>query len=357
MHSRPLHTHTDLSLLCATASAGGAARNGRLTIALTLALAVCSTGLRSLAGADPSLDRPQDEIWLVSTRHVIRAGSGEDPGLRAQRLVPGTGWQPADIHELYAPATPDQIMVVFVHGNRVPHESVIPEGRRMYRLLTAGVADAPPMRFVIWSWPSAQIRGQLRDVREKARRTELAGYCLAWLLRQLPESQHVSVLGYSFGARIASGAMHLIGGGQLSGRALPGPSIGSPNTRVVMMAAALHSNWLRPGGYHGLAVSQLDYLLNLYNYRDPVLKRYHALYRHSRAMALGYSGMYTEDMGRLATRVEQQDVTDSVRCSHDAINYLHSPCVLQHIREVLFWQPVRGDAEQPLTGERVAKAR
>ena len=85
----------------------------------------------------------------------------------------------------------------------------------MYRLLTAGVDDATPIRFVIWSWPSAQVRGQLRDVRTKANRTELAGYCLAWVLTHLPETQQVSLLGYSFGARIATGAMHLVGGGEL----------------------------------------------------------------------------------------------------------------------------------------------
>jgi predicted esterase len=282
--------------------------------------------------------------------------SGEDPGLLVRRFVPGVGWQSADMHELYQPTTPDQIMVVFVHGNRVSSEAVAPEGRQVYRLLTAGVGDAPPMRFVIWSWPSAQIRGQLRDVRTKAQRTELSGYCLAWLLTHVPESQHVSLLGFSYGARIASGAMHLVGGGQLSGRVLPAHSTTPANTRIVMIAGALHNHWLRPGEYHGLAVSHIDHLLNLYNGCDPVLQRYHALYRHSHATALGYSGMYTGDLGELAERIEQYDASDTVQHSHEAIDYLHIPCLLRRIRSVLFWRPVQGEVEEPMTGEHVATA-
>ena len=64
-----------------------------------------------------------------------------------------------------------------------------------------------------------------------------------------------------------------------------------------MMAGALHNSWLRPGGYHELAISHLDYLLNLYNCCDPILKRYHRLYKRSHATAIGYSGMYTGDLG------------------------------------------------------------
>ena len=192
--------------------------------------------------------------------------------------------------------------------------------------------------------PALRCGVQLRDVRTKANRTDLAGYCLAWVLTRLPETQHVSLLGYSFGARIATGAMHLVGGGELAGRTLPPHPTLSGNTRVVMMAGALHNSWLRPGGYHELAVTHLDYLLNLYNCCDPVLKRYHRLYKHSHATAIGYAGMYTRDLEELAQRIEQQDVCDVVQSSHSVNNYFVNRCLLERIRDVLFWRPVRGEA-------------
>lgn len=235
----------------------------------------------------------------------------------------------------------------FVHGNRVPSELAGPEGLTVYRALTAGVTDATPLRFVIWSWPSERVRGQLRDVRTKANRTDLAGYCLAWVLTHLPETQHVSVLGYSFGGRIATGAMHLVGGGELAGRSLPPHPAISQNTRVVMVAGALHNSWLRPGGYHEAAIKHLDYLLNLYNCCDPVLQRYHALYKHSCATALGYSGMYTGDLGDVAERIEQFDVCNIVGRSHEISHYLASACLVERMREVLLWRPLHGEAAVP----------
>lgn len=283
--------------------------------------------------------RPQDEIWLVSSRHVGCVTSGADPDLRVQRYQPGSGWQAAQLNELWQPASPDQVTVIFVHGNRVSSSDVIPEGRQVYQILVGRANVAPPVRFVIWSWPSEQIRGQLRDVREKAERTELAGYCLGWLLTRLPENQRVSLLGYSFGARIATGAMHLVGGGELAGRVLPAHPVASPNTHLVTIAGALHNGWLRPGGYHEQALTHLDHFLNLYNCCDPVLKRYHALYKHSHAVALGYAGMSTRDLGPEADRIEQVDVCQYVAHSHELLDYLHSACLDERIRSVLFWSP------------------
>lgn len=307
---------------------------------LVAALVWAATGLTALpANAGGCDERPQDEIWMVSSRHVGCVTSGEDPALQVQRYLPGVGWQASQLDDLCQPTSPDQIAVIFVHGNRVSTSDVIPEGRQVYQILVGRAPDAPPVRFVIWSWPSEQIRGQLRDVREKAERTELAGYCLGWLLTRLPESQRVSLLGYSFGARIATGAMHLVGGGQLAGRALPAHSAMSPNTHLVTVAGALHNGWLRPGGYHEQALTHLGHFLNLYNCCDPVLKRYHALYKHSNAVALGYAGMSTRDLGPDAKRIEQIDVCQYVAHSHELLDYLHSACLDERIRSVLFWSP------------------
>jgi hypothetical protein len=349
MHARSCTLPLDARTTCGADGELGTPALGPLW--WRIAIFLCLTGFASywpgIGWAGDGGQRPQDELWLVSARQCCDVGPGVEPELHAQRLNGDSQWQPADIHELYQPTTDEQILVVFIHGNRVPSEKAAPEGQSVYRMLTAGVDDATPIRFVIWSWPSAQVRGPLKDVRIKAQRTDLAGYCLAWVLTRLPENQHVSLLGYSFGARIATGAMHLVGGGKLSGRMLPPHPAISQNTRVVMLAGALDNTWLRPGGFHERAISHLDYLLNLYNCCDPILKRYHVLYKRSCATAIGYSGMYTGDLGEVAERIEQQDVCNVVQQSHEVENYLRNAGVEQRIRDVLFWRPVRSAANIP----------
>ena len=148
----------------------------------------------------------------------------------------------------------------------------------------------------------------------------------------------MSVLGYSFGARIATGAVHLMAGGRLAGRVLP-PHVDSEVTpRVVMVAAALHNTWLQPTGYHALAPTRMSYLLNLYNPCDPVLKRYRALERRARPTAAGFAGLAAGGCGQGTQWLEQRDVSRLVGRTHAANSYLENPCLLRQMREVLLWR-------------------
>ena len=99
-------------------------------------------------------ERPQDEIWLVSTRHIGSVQSESVPDLHAQRYEPDSGWRPAEIEDATRPTAPDQIVVIYVHGNRLSGPAAAAEGRRYYQRLTNGLVDPVSIRFVIWSWPS-----------------------------------------------------------------------------------------------------------------------------------------------------------------------------------------------------------
>ncbi len=315
--------------------------SGLLTACVWLAAA--ADGLAD----DPCASRPQDEVWLVSARNVSCVDPNDTLHLPTQRYVPGAGWETGELHQLFQPTTPDQITVIFVHGNRVSSGEAASEGRFVYRLLTSQVDDPVSIRFVVWSWPSAQVRGQLRDVRVKAQRTDLGGHSLGWFLQQLSPEQRVSLLGYSFGARIATGGLHVASGGQLAGRVLAPRDEAAPQARVVLLAAALHNNWLQPGCYHGDALTHVDYLLNLYDCCDPVLKRYPLLYKHSHAQALGFTGMNMSGLGEMADRIEQRDVCSIVQRSHEAIHYFESARLRQRMQQVLFWHAI----EREPTGE------
>ena len=165
-----------------------------------------------------------------------------------------------------------------------------------------------------------------------AARTNGEGYYLAWFISQLDPATPVSIAGYSFGARVTTGALHLLGGGELAGRSLPPGH--PPRVRVALLAAAIHNYWLQPGACHGSALSQMDRLLIQYNSCDFYLKRYGCIEKHAHPNALGYTGMFVDQPGEV--RIDQRDVCGIVGKSHAQINYINSPTLTNQIRETLF---------------------
>ena len=119
-------------------------------------------------------------------------------------------WQASNLESIFA-ADPTVSTVIFVHGNRLTNWDAKCEGLAAYRRIVRQSASGEPIRFVIFSWPSAQIRGPLKDVRVKAARTRPAGCQLAWFVDQLPAETPLTLVGFSFGAESFSRARIVTG--------------------------------------------------------------------------------------------------------------------------------------------------
>jgi len=275
-----------------------------------------------------------DDVWLISTR-ALGCPSWDNTieiELHVEHYVgKGGGWIETSLDEFLASSNPAQPTMIYVPGNQIDWNEAIKRGWHV-RNSVLGCSQIEPIRFVIWTWPSDRIHGLLRDVRVKAARTDGEAYYLAWLLSQLDSSTPLSILGYSLGARVTTGALHLLGGGELAGRTLPHAQ--APPVRVALLAAGVHNNWLQPGAYQEYALSQMDRLLIQYNSRDPVLQRYRCLERHARPAALGYTGMYVDES--LGAWIEQQDVRCIVGKSHAEARYFNSTTLTDQIRDALF---------------------
>jgi hypothetical protein len=258
------------------------------------------------AVAGPSLDghvfvngvRRQDEIAVVNTRRI---GCSCDPksirtGLLFERyaVVDDVGyrrWQSSDLESFLAfdPSVPT---VIFIHGNQITPSDARREGLAVYRRVIENGSDAPPIRFVIMSWPSSRVGGLLRDVRVKATRTDPAGCQLAWLLDQMPVETHLTLVGFSYGARIVTAGLHILAGGHLGHLHLAEPVHPQrPPVNTVLMASALHAHWLGEGQYHGLAMTQVNQMLLVNNCSDPAMRFYHLAFKgRGRPQALGLRG-------------------------------------------------------------------
>jgi hypothetical protein len=329
-------------------------------------------GARSAKGGDVSTlnlagDAPQprsglppfpkvDQIFLISTRAMgTRCDADSMPaGLRCERLAGdprrGGPWRQLSWHDLLEEFTAPLPTVVYVHGNRVASGVDKSHGLQFYRALAIHKKSPWPLRFVIWSWPSEQIRGPVKDYQVKAARTRPAGWQLAWAVDQWSAETSVALVGYSYGARVVTGALHLLGGGQIGNLKLA--SRAHPDRRplrAALVAAALDADWLRRGGYNGLAITQVDSLLLVNNQLDPAMRFYPLSPVGRRAPALGYAGPTGRDsLGELAARIRSYDVTSAVGRHHDLTDYLTSSAqvgrVLEKILDLAPGNPAPQDA-------------
>ena len=276
-------------------------------------------------------------MWLVSTRHLGCPAwdKSNELDLHIEHYGgKGIGWIEKSLDDFLGSSDPAQPTMFYVHGNQVGWNDAIERARNL-RDAALGCSHIKPVRIVVWIWPTDKQTGFVRDSRIKAARTNGEAHYLAWLLAQLDPNTRLSIASYSLGARVATGALHLLGGGELAGQTLPLATSFAPHTiRVALLAAALHNNWLQSGGCHERALSQMDRLLIQYNSCDPALKRYRFIEKHGRAAALGFTGMYVDDS--LDLWIKQRDVCCIVGKSHAEFRYSRSPTLMHEIRDTFF---------------------
>lgn len=300
--------------------------------------------------------RPGDRVFLVSTRPVGCSTSPERlaEGVYAAERV-DCRWNEVPFESAMASLDPNRPIVFYVHGNQITSSAARQRGLDVYNRLVRCAEDERSIQFVIFSWCSDKVPGILRDYREKAARTRPVGYQLAWVMDHLPHGSHVGLIGYSYGARVSSGAAHLLGGGSLGGLAYNADCTQCrvKSIHAVFMAAAYDACWNSPRGYHGMTLNRIDTLLSTTNPRDPAMKYFKWVPIDTDPPALGATGPkgLTREQ---ASRVRLMPVADSVGRSHDLYDYLAAPGLMRAAwRRVAF---VDAPIESAPTGAEVAVA-
>lgn len=280
--------------------------------------------------------RPQDQIWLISTRRLPKTQFWSKrccPTFRYYRFCPGSGWQLSCERQFLASRVPGATNTLYVHGNRRSPSEAMQNGLHVYCRLAAR-APCRPIRHVIWSWPSGELPGRLailRDVRVKYRRTTSQSYYLACWLARTERSGQLTLLGYSYGARTIIGALHLRAGGGFQGFCLPRQChCRCPQYRVVLWAPATQCDWLCPSAPHGCALQCVASGLVLYNPCDPILCRFNRFIFSAHGPALGLTGMPCELAA--SSVISQVDASPIVGKSHSWCRYVDSECLMSCIR-------------------------
>ncbi len=315
---------------------------------LSLSTLSLSARLQVAAAEHATSARPADQVWLINTRSAARCGTVDpaDPRIAYSRFDGNGHWAASDRKTFVEGEGRSLPTVIFVHGNRTSRRLAVEDGWRVLRRIqrrgpfTQDAVPQGPLRLVIWSWPSDRIRGNNRqDVRVKAGYSDVQGLYLADCLREIEPDVPVTLVGYSFGARAITGALHLLGGGRLAGRQLPDVAPEDrpaprtePIRRAVLIAPAMGSDWLLPGRRNGLALSQVKRLLITQNDSDPVL-RWYPLLSGGRGRGGEALGFVVGTLTRRLPKVEVLNVSCSVGREHEWGAYLRAPGLVNRLVE------------------------
>ena len=232
------------------------------------------------------------DVWVASTRGlpcVSRTPAHAE--LAIERLVEdgaGRRWERADLAGLLA--APTRPLVVFVHGNRYESADARSQGISLARRLSACQSGEPP-RLVILSWPSQKQGVLLRDGRRKYERAYADGQYLAWLLERVDPATPVALIGYSFGALVASEALEQLASRDATAAGGGGWADRPGRTHVVFVAPALRADALAPRGPFRGTLTGVDRITLLINSRDEALRFFPLLEPHVKVPALGFVGM------------------------------------------------------------------
>ncbi len=317
-------------------------------LARAIALA-CALGWLALAagwaGAECPAPPPAD-VWLISSRQASLADCRRNQSLDVRQLDADGNWQRRELEAPWIEPVLGGRTIIHIHGYNTDVDDAPQHGLWVREQLAKAHPESLPARWIIWSWPSERATGApLSDLRLKADLAEEHAVFLARWLEQVPPDQRVSLMGHSYGARMATAALHLLAGGTIEELALTEPACGGPScpVRLALTGAALDDDWLLPDRRHGLALDPAEHVLIVVNPFDAVLKVYPRLWGHRGPLALGSRGLReTPELALLCNRITEWDVGNWVGKGHLSSRYLAVPAVSRGL--ALFLAPACGPA-------------
>ncbi len=302
---------------------------------------IALAALFALANATTQGAENQCQLWLISTRSAPLSGdlqSGQK-SICYWSYSADCQWLPADEESFRMSDDPAKPTTIVIHGNRDDADDAVQFAWPIYCRMSQNACDRP-FRMVIWSWPSEKMcRRNRADVQLKVCFSDAQAYYLAVCIEHMSPDVPLCLIGYSLGAPIATGSLHLLAGGEVACRTLPGrdsPDKSSKRAapiRAVLVAAAADADCLANGGAHGLALSQVDKMLVTRNCCDRVLKFYPRLYGRGGPDALGFVGPAC--CGQY-DKIELLDLSCEVGKRHQWIYQLSSQSLMQSIDRYVF---------------------
>ena len=119
------------------------------------------------------------------------------------QTLENNAWRVADVKEFYAGDSADRSTVIWAHGFKTDMTGAAESG--------CSFGSSRAYRLVIWKWSSERGAGRLRiDAQMKGRIADAEGRRLANFIGGMNASNNVSLVGFSFGARVVGSALQCL---------------------------------------------------------------------------------------------------------------------------------------------------
>lgn len=240
------------------------------------------------------LSAQANDAWFIDTRHATLQGRQEGiEHLLVARLnrdnIGRLYWETSDKEQFLQTHDPDIPLVIIIHGNWMKFSEAKAHGIA-FRKLSKKLGEH---RLLVWSWPSERTnRGIRQDALLKARRADVQAQFLAAFLKKLRPGSKVSLVGFSFGAKLACETLHLLADTAEYPNSEEEDKYGHGlKLRTVLLAAAMDQHSLKPGRQYGKALLSTEKMLVHVNRQDSTLKWYPLLVSCHGPRAIGKEGV------------------------------------------------------------------
>jgi hypothetical protein len=264
------------------------------------------------------------DLWVFNTRCVPKCNNLDEgfTHISIKHWNPATCCWERETLENFLAQEASMPSLIFAHGNTLQDKGAMKQCWLLYGKMRCCPGKK---RLVFWSWP-AQIaikRPILRprklimaNLRIKYVYSEYQAYYMAKVVQQMSMTQRVTVGGHSYGAIIASGAAHLIGGGELRGLTLAGAVAAERrNFRVANISGAFDNDAMNPGCRFGQSFVAAEKVLNTRNANDKTLDNWPKVSLRGRK-AIGVTGINANILGQYSSKLCQITMSADVGRSH-----------------------------------------
>lgn len=298
-----------------------------------------------LAPAAPGLAAPLvgdancPHYWIVSSRCASQSFNDGGPcNLDYFEHRPDGSLCRTNAAAMASQFLPGVPVCVFIHGSFVSWEDNQQESHQTYLWIRRACPNRP-LHVVFFTWPSDRMTALLVgcEVLYRGVQAEYNAFHVTRMLSQISDCQPVCLVGHSYGARIAMGALHLAAGGDIEGHRTTA-CVGRKRMRAVLAAAALDHQWLNDCQRYERALCRAECVLNLRNRHDLALKTYNILRPFARR-ALGASGVtwWDRNLQTCTATIQDYDVSSLIGCGHYWPNYFGCPAIASAISSWVYF--------------------